>query len=603
MHIVSLSTSRTVPHGFTLVEIVVAISVLLLVALGMYQAFTTTMQAVRNSESRIAGIALVNEQMEIVRNLTYDNVGIEGGIPEGSIPHIQTLVRDGFEFTVTAIVRNIDNPFDGQIGSSTKNDLAPADYRLVELTIECASCQDFAPMSFTSFVGPRGLESSSNNGALFIHVFDATGQPIQGADVHVENNLATTSIVIDETTDNNGYLQIIDTPPGVHAYEISVSKNGYSSDQSYTIGAVGNPNPSKPHSTVLKQQLSQVSFSIDRVSELQVTSMTDACVPIPNIDFALAGSKLIGTAPDVKKFSNTFMTNGSGLHTISNLEWDTYDLSYTDAGYDLLGTTPTVPFIINPGVQQNISLIVAPKNPRTLLVTVKDQGTKLPLSDADVRLESASYDQTKITGKGFRTQTDWSGGDGQSTYTDTTKYFSDSGSLEFLSPTGQLQLWKGPTEYNASGFLISSTFDTGTSSTFQQILWQPQSQPPAVGSSSVRVQIATNNDDLTWDFKGPDGTSGTYYDLSQQDIFAGHSGNRYLRYKLFLQTASTTWTPTVSDISFTLTSSCIPPGQVAYSGLNADTYTITVTKNGYQNYSGTVTVSSDWQQTEILLTP
>ena len=69
----------TMSHdGFTLVETIVAVAVLLIVALGMYQAFTTTMHAVRVSESKIAGIALVNEQMENVRNLAYDDVGVTG---------------------------------------------------------------------------------------------------------------------------------------------------------------------------------------------------------------------------------------------------------------------------------------------------------------------------------------------------------------------------------------------------------------------------------------------------------------------------------------------------------------------------------------------
>lgn len=61
--------------------------------------------------------------------------------------------------------------------------------------------------------------------------------------MHIENNVATTSIVIDDTTNNDGYVQIIDAPPGINAYEISVSKPGYSSERTYMIGDVANPNP------------------------------------------------------------------------------------------------------------------------------------------------------------------------------------------------------------------------------------------------------------------------------------------------------------------------------------------------------------------------
>jgi hypothetical protein len=561
------------------------------------------MGTVGKSSAKITAVALVNEQMEIIRNLAFEKVGIQGGLPDGSIPHVQTLTRDGFDFTVTTVVRNVDDPFDGKIGSTTHNDLSPADYRLVEITIECATCQDFTPMAFTTNVGPRNLESASTNGALFVQVFDASGQPIQGADVHVENNIATTTIVIDDTTDINGFLQIIDAPPGVNAYEISVSKPGYSSSQSYLPGDVANPNPVIPHTTVLAQQLSQTSFSIDKTSQLDFLSMTNTCVPVGGVDFDLSGGKIIGTLPDLKKFTGSYTTDGSGNTNLTDIEWDTYSLDLTDAGYDLVGTIPTMPFSINPDSQQSIALVVAPKDSRTLLVTVKDSGTRLPISTASVQLEDGGYDTTYITGYGFTTQTDWVGGGGQSSYIDVTRYFSDDGSIETASTPGQLQLKDVFGTYAPNGVLTSSTFDTGTSSTFQQILWQPQSQPPAAGADSVRFQIATNNDNATWDFKGPDGTSGTYYDLTNQDINAVHAGNRYLRYKLFMQTADTAWTPVVSDISFNYTSSCVPAGQTAFSGLGSGVYDITVSKTGYATYTGNVSVSSDWQQVEILLAP
>ncbi len=589
-------------RGFTLVETLVGVAIFLLIAVTVYQSFISIMHIVRLSHTKVVATALGNEQMEIIRNLTYDDVGIVSGIPSGVIPHIQTLVRDGIEFTVTATVRNIDNPFDGTLGSTT-NDLSPADFKLAELEVSCGSCTEFSPLTFTSHVGPRGLETASTNGALFVQVFDAEGQPIQGADVHVENNQGTTSIIIDDTTNIDGYLQIVDAPPGAGAYEISVSKPGYSSEQTYAIGDVANPNPVKPHTTVAIQQVSQVSFAIDETSDLDISSITNVCAPVSGIDFDLTGSKLIGTAPDVYKFTDAYTTNGSGNTSAPDMEWDTYALTFTDGAYDLAGTIPVIPFIINPGSDQDISLIVVPKDPRSLLVTVKDSATQLPITDASVRLEGGSVDTTYTTGRGFIRQTDWSGGDGQGTYVDVTQYFSDDGDVEVGAPSDEIHLREVFGSYQTDGELISSTFDTGSPSNFHQILWQPQAQPPDTGSDSVKFQIATNNDNLTWNFVGPDGTASSYYTLTNQDIDAAHDGNQYLRYKVLLETASTTWTPTVSDISFTYTSDCVPPGQVIFTGLASGSYDLTVSKSGYQNYTDTILIGADWQQTEAMLSP
>jgi prepilin-type N-terminal cleavage/methylation domain-containing protein len=596
-------SSTSSQKGFTLIESLVGVAVFMIIAVSVYQTYAALMNASRVSRLKITATALANEQLEIVRNLPYADVGVIGGIPNGKIPHIQNIVRDNTEFTVKTTIRNIDDPFDGTIGGSP-NDLSPADYKLVEVEISCSVCRNFTPLRFTTYVGPRALESASTNGALFVRVFDAVGQPVSGANVHIENNQAVPPIVIDDTTDNNGLLQIVDAPPGVEAYEITVSKPGYSTDKTYPTGAPGNPNPTKPHATVAQQQLTQISFAIDKTSTLDISSVTNTCRPVPSIDFSLSGSKLIGTNPDVLKYSASHVTDGSGRKTISGLEWDTYNLNLTDDSYDLAGTIPLLPLALNPNTNQDFKLIVAPKDPQSLLVTVKDASTQLPLSDATVRLEGSGYDTTLITGRGFIRQTDWSGGAGQEDFIDPTKYFDSDGNIDITNPAGEIKLRRPfGFEYAPAGYLVSSTFDTGSASNFHQILWQPQDQPPDTGPDSVRFQIATNNDKTTWNFLGPDGTPNTYYTLANQNINSLHNGDRYLRYKVFLQTASTTWTPTISDVSFTFTSSCVPSGQVLFTGLSAGNYTLTVSKTGYQPFTDTVTVSSPWQQREVILSP
>lgn len=589
--------------GFTLIESLVGVAVFMIIAVSVYQAYAAVMNASRVSRLKITATALANEQLEIIRNLPYADVGVVGSIPNGKIPHIQNLVRDNTEFVVETTIRNIDDPFDGTIGGSP-NDLSPADYRLVELEISCPSCKNFAVLPFTTQVGPRALETSSTNGALFVQVFDASGQPVSGADVHIENNQTVPAIAIDDTTNNDGLLQIVDAPPGAEAYEITTTKSGYSTDRTYQIGAPSNPNPTKPHATVALQQLTEISFAIDRTSTLDVSSITDTCSSVSSIDFSLSGSKLIGTNPDVLKYNTPHITDGAGRKTISGMEWDTYNLNFTDGSYDLAGTIPLLPLVLNPNTNQDFKLIVAPKDPRSILVTVKDASTQLPLSDATVRLEGAGYDTTLTTGRGFIRQTDWSGGAGQADFTDPTKYFDSDGNLEINNPAGEIKLYKqSGIEYAPNGSLVSSTFDTGSASNFHQILWQPQDQPPDAGPNSVKFQLATNNDKTTWNFLGPDGTASTYYTLANQNVNALHNGDRYLRYKVFLQTANTTWTPTVSDISFTFTSSCVPPGQVLFTGLNAGEYTLTVSKSGYQLFTDTSTVSAPWQQREVILSP
>lgn len=586
--------------GFTFVELIVGVAVFAFIIISVYNAYRGIFDVVYASRAKIEAISIINEQLEIVRNLPYSDVGILSGIPRGKLDHIQTINRDKYTYTVTTTVRNIDDPFDGTLGGSP-NDLSPADFKLVEIDITCTDCRvNFPEMIVTTRVAPKNLETASTNGALFVKVFDANGNPVPDANVHIENNQVIPNIVIDDVTNASGLLQIVDAPPGVNAYEITVTKSGYSTDQTLVV-SVGNPNPVKPHATVVLQQVTQISFVIDRLSTFNISSVDDVCSPVGSMDFSLSGSKLIGT-PSLLKYSQNQSTNGSGLLTLANIEWDIYSFANIDALYDLVGINPISPVTIAPNSNQSVQLVVSPKNPRTLLVTVKDGLTGLPLSGVTARLENGgAVDVTKITGQGFMGQTDWSGGGGQATSTDPTMYLSSDGNIENSDPVGDIQLKSILGSYVLTGVITSSSFDTGSASNFQQLFWNPTAQPIQTGTPDIRVQIATNNDGATWNFAGPDGTAGTYYTVANQNINSINNGNRYLRYKIFFDTVIDAFTPNISDISFTFTTLCTPPGQVSYQGLPSGDYMLHLSKAGYQSQDINVPLNTSWQSIEVTL--
>jgi prepilin-type N-terminal cleavage/methylation domain-containing protein len=595
---------KSTKRGFSLAELVIGTAVFLVISVAVYNSYQGVFAVVYASRAKIEAISLINEQLEIVRNLPYADVGIYGGLPSGKLSHTQTLVRSSYSFDVTTTVRNYDDPYDGTLGG-TPNDLSPADGKVVEIEVDCAQCRNFSPMVVTTRVSPKNLETASTNGALFVKVLDANGNPLPDAAVHIENDSSSPKIAIDDVTNNSGMLQVVDAPPGANVYEITVTKSGYSTDKTYAATG-GNPHPAKPHSTVALQQVTQVSFIIDKLSTFNISSVTDSCSPVAGVGFTLSGAKTIGTNPDVLKYSQDLSTDGGGNLAVNDIEWDSYTFAGADAAYDIVGTNPILPVNIAPDSSQNIQLIVAPKDPDTLLVTVRDSATSLPLSGVEVDLTKTGYSSAKYTGEGFVGQTDWSGGAGQATSTSaaaTTQYLASDGNIENDDPAGDISLKKIFGSYVSSGDLVSSSFDTGVAANFQQVDWDPEDQPPSAGTPNVRIQIATNNDGATWDFKGPDGTASTYYTTSDKNIAAINSGNRYLRYKAFLDTATTTASPNISDISFTYTSNCTPPGQVSFSGLSSGTYNLHLEKAGYAAQDIPVTIGSSWQSVDATLIP
>jgi hypothetical protein len=588
--------------GFSLVEVLVGTAIFLVVGIAFYGAFTSLFQLASGSQSRTLAVELADEQFEIVRNMPYINVGLTNDTietPYGVLPPTQTLTRGGYTFTVNLTVRNIN------LSTTT----VQASDKLVEVDVECTTCKDFQPVILTGQVSPANLQSASYGGAIVIHVIDANGNPVEDATVNVQS-LATSSVQDTDVTDNNGTLNVIGVPPGASMYRITVTKSGYSSDRTYPVRGSGNPNPNNPDATVLNLQVTNVTFAIDRLSTLTFSSVSPTCVPQGNVNFSMVGSKLIGVG--VNKYPAVALHTGSGgTLTMNNMEWDTYSVAPTStATYDIEGINPFSPFVLSPNNAQNVQLIVVPHSANSLMVSVMDSSNKLPISNATVRLTGPyGYDKTLTTGQGYLSQSNWSDGQNQVVFSDPKAYATNNGDVD-TSNTGTssgnivLHWLGGATPYltNATGTLESSTFDTGTTSNFYTFNWTPTSQPPLTGVSPVKFQFATKPTSTSTfsisDYLGPDGTHNTYFSVSGGSVNSAQNNMEFARYMAYLTTNTATVTPSVSSVSFSYTSGCIPPGQVLFQGLSTGTYTLSIS-TGHSSYSGNVTISSGWQQQTV----
>lgn len=588
------------PRGFTLIEVLIGALILSIVLMGVYGSFVSVIKTVRAARIKTDAMLLANEQIEIARNLPYQSVGIVAGLPVGLIPQEQTLVRGGTSFKLTTSIRNIDDPFDGTLGSTTKNDLSPGDYKQMQIDIECLSCAEgvFPLQKIYTTIAPKNLETSTGNGSLFVKVFNSNGDPVSEAHVRIEKS----PTLVNEVTDNNGIFQLVDAPPAPLAYKITVDKAGYSSEGTYEVTSQ-NPNPLIPPATVLAGQLTQISFAIDKLSHLGINVVNDVCTPLVGVSVHMVGQKKIGQVPDVYKYDHWLTSGTDGLIDLPNLEWDTYRFSLaTTSSHWLAGSSAFIPLSIAPDSFPQLTLTAVAKNPNGLLVSVHDSATGLPLSGAEVSIGNQLF----ITSQGFSNQTDWSGGSGQIIYDNKTMFADTDGNLDFSSVPGELRLRSSLGHYLTAGNITSSIFDAGSTSTqYVALRFSPADQATSTGADSVRLQIASGNDPATttWHFLGPDGTASSYYTVANETINSIHNGDQYVRYKLFLQTVDDLTTPNISDVGITYTAICTPPGQAYFQGLSDSTQTISVTRSGYTPYSSIMEIEDVWQEFSVSLEP
>lgn len=602
--------------GLSLIDVLISTVIIGFIASGSLLIYTSIVSSLSNSSLRSEAVSILNQEIEVIRNMPYDQVGTQNGVPSGILLQQKSVSStNGTLFNVSTTVRNIDDPFDGTLGGNP-NDTAPADYKIVELNISCPSCGHFAPLAITTTVAPKSLESASNDGSLFINVFDAGGIGVSGAAVQIINNSTTPTINLADTANASGILQLVGVPTSTQNYRIIVNKLNYSSDQTYKPGEPANPNPINSDATVAAQTLTQISLQIDKISTINIKTDNKFCQSIGNQSFSLASNKLIGTGPDILKFSTSSITDNQGLKIFSDIEWGTYSFTYNDI-HDLLGALPLSPFQVIPNSTLDFRFILTSSTPNSVLITARNAINNSGIASSTITLAKTGFNQTKMTGRNFVNQTDWSLGQYATLF--EIDAASVPGSLILASSTSEggggnvsffinkafAQVQQvGGGYVTSTGWLISQTFDLGSStSKLFTLNWLPASQPPETGVDSVKFQIASNNDQATWNFLGPDGTVNTFYNINGQAINNIHTGNRYFRYKVFLKTDDSLFTPQINDVDIEFTGICVPPAQALFNGLGVGTYDIQAAAIGYQMATGTVNIANPWQQIDILLSP
>ena len=368
-------------NGFTLIETLVGVAILAIVMLGIYGIFQGSLRMVSSSRARLTAQALINQKLEEARNLSYNKIGTLGGIPSGTIIEEAEITRNGIDFTIKTTVVYIDDPFDG----ISPDDTLPNDYKRVKVKANWSGISEGVFSGFTD-IAPKGTEQAAGSGTLSIVCFDASGAGVPQANVYLRNDDVVPAIEANYLTDDNGQLTLAGAPESVEAYQITLSKGGYSTDRTYGEDEV--EDPVKIHSSVVEGKLTEISFSIDKLSIFNINVVSEETgLPVGNVLFHLQGLKKIGKEVPTYKYSKDHSVDAAGQLTILNLEWDSYEFSIDEdaTGFDLISPNPDEqPIDLLPDTITPVTLILGAEN--TLIMTVKDSEDSEPIFRAGVRI-------------------------------------------------------------------------------------------------------------------------------------------------------------------------------------------------------------------------
>ena len=255
-------------NGASLIDVIFGVSIMLIIFIGIFGIFKLSIELVSSSKSKTGALALANEQMEFIRSLSYNAVGVVGGIPAGNIEQEEIIILNKTIYTRRTFIQYIDDLKDGL--EEEDENLIIADYKLVKVEIKWTIGDTERKFSLISNIVPKGIETFEGGGTLIINSIDAYGMPIAGAQVNIKNNTIFPTIDLMAFTNNFGKIMFPGSPAAAD-YEIIVTRDGYSMAKTYDAD-VNNPNPDPGHLTVAEKETTRSTFAIDLLSGMDINT-------------------------------------------------------------------------------------------------------------------------------------------------------------------------------------------------------------------------------------------------------------------------------------------------------------------------------------------
>lgn len=346
--------------GFTLIEVLVDISIFSIVSLAVISSYVSSFKAIDYSKAKLAAVALANEKMEDLRNMSYIALATEHGAiyPPGSIKDEESVYREGIKLMVITNIAFVDDPYDGNSAGTIEGkpkDLFPYDYKKAEITVYKVGGRGILT-KITSNFASSAAETSTDSGVAGICVVDSASNPVNEATVTISNSSLSPVVNISTTTGEDGCISVPSLPPdNKNNYHIVVSKSGYSTDMTYPRTAQ-NPNSLQPDIDIYAQQNSWKTLSIDKTSTLNIDIADSSGTPIANTAVHIDGSKEKYFNPETLKYSADLTTDSAGHITLTDMEFDNYSVAVS--GYTILASSPYQPLDLKADTVLNAKITV-----------------------------------------------------------------------------------------------------------------------------------------------------------------------------------------------------------------------------------------------------
>lgn len=392
-------------RGFLLIEALTLLFIFSLIMVTFYSVFTVGTRYIQDAKNRLGALAIANEKIEIIRNLSYDDIGTVGGTIEGEILQDQTVIENTRQYQVNTRVSYQDDPFDG-LGLSDVTWLE--DYKKVTVTVSWGGGGDTEKVQLVARFVPPGKEVARiGDGILSVNIFSDQpgGAGIAGAKVQIDNS--EVGINTYDFTDSSGNVTFMgdNIDNSIQKYKLTITKSDYETVETMPPYPGSPFEPVDVHASVVTGSMNVKNIVQNELADIRIRTVDYLGEPIGSIDFHLVGGRKLGTdstiIPSVAyyNFDEDGATDSSGIKLFSSVSPGGYDFSLIDSAfneYEIINIDKENPFFLMSADETlDVTVKLASKTATALLLTVVDEVNEAPIAGAIVRLVNATLGYEK----------------------------------------------------------------------------------------------------------------------------------------------------------------------------------------------------------------
>jgi prepilin-type N-terminal cleavage/methylation domain-containing protein len=281
--------ARADERGFSLIELVVAVSVFAILSAGLALTIDSGLNLARNNRNRSIAANLASQEMDEVRQSPFTT------LPLGLVDRSEAV--DGVPYTVRRESEWVDNA--STTGPCDSTNATPRVLR-VSVSVFWPDMRGVAPAKSSTILSPPVGSFDPLNGHIAVKVMGGAAEPLLGVPVSVTRPGYTANLVT--TSDGCAFFAFV--PPST--YTVSLGAVGY-------VDRQGNPTASQI-SGVQTGETSSVSFDYDQAASLTLSITapgggsfpTGLPISVGNTGLIPSGAKVFAGTGAIRTVGNLF---------------------------------------------------------------------------------------------------------------------------------------------------------------------------------------------------------------------------------------------------------------------------------------------------------